>query len=161
AAGHPRGALFTVSLPIASVPAESLPARDAEPAPCGRNGAPLRLLVVDDEPGIGRYLSACLKNLGHSVQVLTDPREAEALLLEKEPLDGVFSDVCMPVLGGPELYRRVVQQVPHYRGRFVFVTGAAFGDLDIGLEQGNRLLLKPFSPEQVRAALVAPRIAAQ
>ena len=152
-ARQPRGAVLTISLPICSATATSPQALPGEQNPEDRTEAPLRMLVVDDDPGIGRYLGVCLKNLGHAVQVLADPREAAQLLLKTEPFDVVFSDVCMPMLGGPELYRRVVRQEPLYRGRFVFVTGATFGDLELDLEQGNRLLMKPFSLGQVEKTL--------
>ena len=146
----PRGAVFTIALPAltASEPVNALSTPGSDRV---REG--LHLLVVDDEPGIGGFLGACLESLGHEVKVLEDPLLARALLESGTEFDLIFSDSCMPMLDGPELYREVVEARPSYRGRFVFVTGDTFGGSDLPLEDGNGLLQKPFTLEQLERAL--------
>ena len=149
---QPHGAVLRISLPALIESEPPLAGPDAAGVPEAARDR-LNLLVVDDEPSIGRYLGACLESLGHQVTVLEDPLEARTLISNGTSYDLIFSDCCMPRLSGSELYRQVVHLRPAYRGQFVFVTGDVIAASDLPLTEGNGLLQKPFSPEQLEAAL--------
>ena len=67
-----------------------------------------RVLIVDDEDAIRDVLSAILEDEGYHVQAATD---GEALsIADGEPRpDLVLLDVMMPVMDGPEVRRRLLQ----------------------------------------------------
>ena len=63
-----------------------------------------RLLVVDDEPSIGRWMARLLTRHGFAVEVETDPRRAlERVRDDAEPFELVLTDQSMPHLSGVEL----------------------------------------------------------
>jgi CheY-like chemotaxis protein len=64
----------------------------------------LRILVVDDDPGIGRTLEEMLEGDGCQVEVAGDGEQGLALL-EARPFDVVISDIMMPKMDGYELCR--------------------------------------------------------
>ncbi|MEZ4280477.1 MAG: response regulator [Myxococcota bacterium] len=71
----------------------------------------LRILVADDDPGIGRTLAEMLETDGCRVEVAHDGEQALAMLAEK-PFDLVLSDVVMPKMDGYELYLQVRESHP-------------------------------------------------
>ena len=71
----------------------------------------LRILVVDDDPGISRTLQEMLETDGCLVEVAEDGARALEKLAEA-PFDLVLSDVVMPRMDGYELYHRVREKYP-------------------------------------------------
>ena len=65
-----------------------------------------RILVVDDEYGIGEVISAILTDDGHTVVLAMNGRQALDRLAE-DPIDLILSDYMMPVLDGPGFVRAV------------------------------------------------------
>jgi len=65
---------------------------------------PLRILVVDDEPAIRRYLKTSLSAQGYLVQ---EAEEASAALatLKREPIDVLVLDLGLPGMDGFEVIR--------------------------------------------------------
>lgn len=91
------------------------PALGVEMAPASAElfGAPPqgkgeKLLIIDDEPAIGRVLGQQLERLGYRVTTSTDPEEALELLTE-DPLefDLAITDLQMPHMSGVELAARL------------------------------------------------------
>ncbi len=72
-----------------------------------------RILVVDDEPQIGRVLRTGLKTHGYDVRVSADGVSALETFNDFRP-DLVVTDLSMPNMGGLELCRRLreVSQLP-------------------------------------------------
>jgi len=80
---------------------------------------------------------------------------ALAMLLEGLPVDVIISDVMMPDLSGPELYQKVVAQLPALADAFIFMSGkfvAASGNNSAPLLRGRRLD-KPASAQAIRDAV--------
>ncbi|MEW6488596.1 MAG: response regulator [Thermodesulfobacteriota bacterium] len=115
--------------------------------------APLRILVVDDEPAILRTLESFLRLHGYDCQTETDPAAALARL-EQEIFHLVITDLVMPGLDGMELVRRLKA------GRFLteVIVMTAFSSLDRALEAYHLgvsdYLLKPFESLEHVAAVV-------
>jgi PAS domain S-box-containing protein len=155
-----RGSTFRVILPAAATaPAPARAAPDAPPAPPAPP-APSRgrLLIVDDEPLVGRALARLVAS-SHDVVVVTSGADALARLEAGEPYDLVLCDLMMPGLSGMELEARVAQAVPALVGRLVYMTGGAFTPAARAfLEAGRPFLEKPIDAAALRT-LLAERLA--
>ena len=109
-AGECEGSTFSFTLPVAvgvSVKAASDEARRA--AHLGRVRRPTektRVLAVDDEPQILRYLRRSLDEAGYQPIVTADPCEV-AKLVELEEPDLVLLDLMLPGTSGFELLERI------------------------------------------------------
>lgn len=67
-----------------------------------------RVLIVDDEDAIRSVLSAILEDEGYHVQAATDGEALSIAAGEPHP-DLLLLDVMMPVMNGPEIRRRLLQ----------------------------------------------------
>ncbi|RKH45652.1 PAS domain S-box protein [Corallococcus sp. AB050B] len=146
-----QGSTFRVVLP-APQPDPAVRAPDApEPAaPVVPRG---RVLVVDDEPAVGRVLQRLLR--GHDVEVATSGRQALERMSRAPGFDAVLCDVMMPDLAGRDVYEAVRREYPGLERRFVFVSGGAFtaGAREFLERIPNPLLEKPFDEARVRGAV--------
>jgi len=112
--------------------------------------APHRVLVVDDEPAVGRVLQRILRE--HLVEVANSGRQALELLEKGPEPDAVLCDVMMPDLTGRDVYEAVQREHAGLAGRFIFVSGGAFtsGAREFLASITNPLLEKPFDEGRVR-----------
>ena len=72
------------------------------------------ILVVDDEPSLVELAQDILSNQGYHVLTANDGVQA-LLVLEKEKVDLVFSDIIMPNFDGYQLYEHVKINHPHVK----------------------------------------------
>ena len=143
------GTTFRVLLPVGEV-LPSAPVSARAPA-AAQAEARARVLVVDDDPGIGSALRIALEDV-HSVTCSTSAIDARDRLLAGEEFDVVFCDVMMPDLDGTKLYQAIAQARPEQAARFVFMSaGAARRDVARFLASSGRPRLdKPFDTTTVR-----------
>jgi PAS domain S-box-containing protein len=138
----PRGGVtFTLDFPVVSgdesrfpaVPATGLASRVGAVERKGTSAAvavvpnltlslPRKILVVEDEPTVGRLIGDVLEDEGLQVDVLLDGREA-LRRAEREAYDLVICDMKMPELDGQHFYQALVSSGNPLRKRFLFVTG--------------------------------------
>jgi CheY-like chemotaxis protein len=78
--------------------------------PC-RQVVASRILIVDDEEYIRDVMAMILDGLGYGVTATGDGFEA-LRGLETEPYDLVISDLRMPGLDGPALYKEILARWP-------------------------------------------------
>ncbi len=142
-----HGTTFVVRLPAST--RAHVPHRTQAP-PTAAPGARARVVVVDDEPLVGRSIRRVLR--GHQVQVFSSGAEAIERLCSDEPFDVVFCDLMMPEVSGMEVFRRVSEQRPEVASRFVFMTGGAFTPeaREFLKETPLVCLEKPFELRQIR-----------
>jgi PAS domain S-box-containing protein len=135
-----EGTTFRVALPPA-IHRNATKALGALPAPVRRG----QVLVIDDEPAIGRTVSRVLQK-EHDVLVLTSAREALALIAAGEVFDVVLCDLMMPELTGIEFFELLQEANPELARRIVFVTGGAFTPRTTEFldHTSNATLSKPF-----------------
>jgi signal transduction histidine kinase len=119
-----KGTTFRIELPaVETAVAEEEPATQMEPHRKLQEQEPRpRILVIDDEPLVGRLVEAALSE--YPVDVVTDPSEG-MLRLSEGPYDLVLCDLKMPNISGIEIYARLSARRPELCGRFVLMTGAA------------------------------------
>jgi PAS domain S-box-containing protein len=88
--------------------------RPKEPVHADERLKGLRLLVVDDDPGICQTLKEILEAVGCRVETAGDGEEALDLLREgtSPRFDLVLTDVVMPKMDGYELYLAVQEMLP-------------------------------------------------
>ena len=70
---------------------------------------PLKILVIDDEPLVRRSLARALRARGCESIEAVDGQEGLKAWQEFQP-DGVFVDVLMPGLSGPEVVRLALER---------------------------------------------------
>jgi two-component system NtrC family sensor kinase len=154
------GARFVVELPVPPAAPAEAPAPTAAAA-----GAlpPLRILVVDDEPQVLSLLQDMLTLDGHTVETVDDGHQVLARVAAR-PFDVVISDLRMPAMSGPQLYRALATAHPQLAQRMVFMTGDTLAaDTEQFLaEVGAPTVAKPFTLdgliEALRAAMDSSRV---
>ncbi len=70
------------------------------------NALPLRVLIVDDEPAILRFLRTSLRAQGYEVSEAAGGRDAIAAL-KRGPTDVLVLDLGLPDMGGLEVIREI------------------------------------------------------
>jgi nitrogen-specific signal transduction histidine kinase/CheY-like chemotaxis protein len=145
-----RGSTFRVVLPVSGeteVTSTPGPARTVVDAPARK-----RVLVVDDEPGIGSVMRRILGRV-HEVVVLQSGREALALLERDDGFDRVFCDLMMGDMTGMDLHARLAEKGSECLSRFVFMTGGGFTERAREFLQSVSVprIDKPFEPDIIRS----------
>ncbi|HIE03249.1 MAG TPA: response regulator, partial [Candidatus Latescibacteria bacterium] len=135
-----KGATFTVSLPLARRE-EVWEEERVEAFPEGR----LKVLVVDDEPGIRGFIREYFSFVGCDVHEAGEGEEA-LKLLSKGDYDLIFLDIRMPGMGGKEFFAWVKEQRPELIPKIVFITGdvARSDTQEFIRTSGMACLNKPF-----------------
>ena len=119
-----------------------------EQAPTSNSSRPARILVVEDERYIARFLAYMLKEKGYEVQVVYDGEEALSEASVFKP-DGVLLDLLLPKLSGREVLGRL-RADPKFEGlKILLLTGCPMTENDIAAPPGVRAdayCLKPIGP---------------
>lgn len=108
------------------------------------------ILVVDDEPSIGRVVQFKLQQEGFRVAVATDGLEGLAKVKEEKP-DLILLDLMMPGMDGFEVCRRL-RASPETAATPVIILTARGQETDRikGAELGVLdFYTKPFSPQKL------------
>jgi two-component system NtrC family sensor kinase len=159
-----RGTTFFIELPAATGVVDGAathrPAAPDRPAADTSVEKPRiekrRILVVDDEESIQKLLTGVLEMDGHQVELASNGREALDRIL-RESFDLVITDIKMPVMGGPDLYRHLSDTANPLARRVIFITGDTVAPDTRRFLQGvdNAVLSKPFRLRDVRESVAA------
>ncbi len=146
-----RGATFVVELPLTP----NAPHRPGARGPGAGPGKPApaapeltdkpRVLVIDDEPSIGRFLGKALSVGGFATVVVANGHEALEVA-GSTPVAAVLCDNRMADMSGLEVYDALVAVRPELAERFVLMSGDVNDPelVDFAERRGVRLLAKPF-----------------
>lgn len=133
-----QGTRFELGLPC-RLAATPVPARPTLPRASGG----VRLLLVEDDPGLREAFGLALRRAGFEVLEARDGPAALARLEGERAVDVLVTDVRMPGMGGLELARRVRQRFEAVE--VVFCTGFADGEPLETLQGPEPVVLqKPF-----------------
>ncbi len=112
-----------------------------------------RILIVEDEENLARFVELELKHEGYETQVVYDGREALELALN-EDWDAILLDLMLPGLNGLEVCRRIRQS----KTTPIIMMTARDSVIDrvSGLDHGaDDYIIKPFAIEELLARLRA------
>ena len=123
----------------------------------------MRILVVEDDPGIAAGLQASLRQGGHACDVCATLDSAWGAL-KVEPFDAVLLDLGLPDGDGMDLLARIRRQPAPQPGRdalprndlpvLIMTARDGVDDRITGLDGGaDDYLVKPFAPEELAARL--------
>jgi len=134
---------------VADAPGATL---EAEPMPQSTRPVPdkARVLVVDDEPMLGRAVSRGLRD--HDVTVVTSGADAIALFQRGERFDVILCDLMMPGMPGFDLYDQLRILASDQAERMIFMTGGATTTRarEFVVSRPGGVLQKPVSMDTVR-----------
>ena len=107
-----------------------------------------RILLLDDEASLIKWLRYALEQKGYQVFATTDPREAMAEV-KNQRYDLIISDIKMPDIDGFDFLKKV--RAVHPGVPFIFVT--AYGSMDSAInalrDRASDYILKPFSIDEL------------
>ncbi len=114
----------------------------------------MKILVVDDDPGISHSLERALRRENYAIDLAGDGEAALAAVEEKHP-DAIILDVSMPKLDGLSVCRRL--RADGNRTPVLVLTARhSLGDRVAGLDAGaDDYVVKPFALEELLARLRA------
>jgi DNA-binding response OmpR family regulator len=109
----------------------------------------MRVLILDDQPGLAQVLALGLRMEGFSVAACTSPHEA---LKAMGDVDVLVTDYHMPEMTGPEMARRAYAQ--GWKGSLLIMSGhspASSESIEDSLVWS--ILKKPFSTRELAERL--------
>jgi len=119
-----KGATIIVELPII-IQAEQLKPDEPEIKELA-NVSPSKVLIVDDEPIVQRYLSDALVGTGHQVEIIDNGNEAIEKLKHEE-CDVILLDIKLPGKDGIEIYQYLQNNYKQLAMKVIFITGDVMG----------------------------------
>jgi signal transduction histidine kinase/CheY-like chemotaxis protein len=150
-----KGTTFTIRLPLARE--ESNGPKSAWMITAGEINAPrsLRILVVEDEETIRRYLSTGLRSMGHQPCLTESGEDGLDAFSDDGPFDLVLTDLGLPGISGEDVARSVAERSPDTP--VVLLTGwadqlRAEADSLVGV---TRILSKPITLDALAKTLAA------
>jgi len=114
--------------------------------------APLSVMVVDDEPIVGKRLAPVLEKAGFEVEFFTEPTRALERLAER-PFDIVVTDLRMEEVDGIRLLEYVMANCASTR--VILITGYATVEVarEALVKGAFDFIAKPFKPNDLRAVV--------
>ncbi|RJQ70175.1 MAG: response regulator [Desulfobacteraceae bacterium] len=112
----------------------------------------LKILLLDDEPIVGKRLKPALAKIGCEVEVFQDPIAAVARI-NKQSFDIVVTDIRMDEMDGMQVLEHVQAKSP--RTKVIMITGYAMIALAReAMEKGAfDFIAKPFKPDDLRQVI--------
>jgi two-component system, repressor protein LuxO len=112
----------------------------------------VRILIVEDEPLVGRLFESILSDDGYLVSVVRTGRAAFRQVTDNDYSVAIV-DMSLPDMDGAEVIRMILSERPYMK--VLAVTGMAVRAMQvIALEAGaTDVLGKPLSPDELRSAV--------
>ncbi len=112
----------------------------------------LEVLLLDDEPIVGKRLKPALAKIGCNVEVFEDPKKALERIDQKE-FDIVVTDIRMDEVDGLQVLEHVRQSSE--RTKVIMITGyAMMAVAREAMEKGAfDFIAKPFKPDDLRKVI--------
>jgi PAS domain S-box-containing protein len=118
----------------------------------GADVRPLKVLLIDDHEAVRTTTAALLRDQGHKVIEASDGPEALSLLqANRDCCELLITDYAMPHVSGAEVIRQAREVRPDLPA--IITTGYADAQSIARRPDDVAVLAKPFSPEQLQAAI--------
>jgi signal transduction histidine kinase len=155
-----QGTTVTIRLPLFAAPAPAAspaptaptPPASLDPGASPPTSPPLRVLVVDDEPGVSEVVAALLRQDGHTVETAPDAQRALDRL-QDTAFDAIVTDRAMPGICGEQLAAAAKEIHPAIP--VILLTG--FGDLMLAANERpagvDAVVAKPVNGGTLRQVL--------
>jgi len=110
------------------------------------------VLIVDDEPIVGKRLKSALEKSGYTVEAFDSSKGALDRISEKK-FDFVVTDVRMDDVDGIDILNKVMETSP--RTKVIIITGYATIELarEALVKGAYDFIAKPFQPDDLREVL--------
>jgi len=118
----PTAAALQAAMPSQAPPVSAEVVEDEEGPVTQVDIAPIRVLVVDDDPTVLRAFRRVLAS-DHEVVTARDGAEALRVVLGGARVDAIICDIGMPKLDGPAFFSELFELRPQMIPRVVFCTG--------------------------------------
>jgi len=113
---------------------------------------PHKLLIIEDEKRISRFLELELKHEGYEIKAAFDGRTGLDMALNEEP-DLIILDLMLPVMSGIEVCRRI-RQTKNPVPIIMLTAKDDVSDKVMGLDMGaDDYMTKPFAIEELLARI--------
>jgi DNA-binding NtrC family response regulator len=113
----------------------------------------VQVLILDDEPIVGKRLAPALAKLGCVVESFEDPRKALERI-EQKTFDIVVTDIRMEDIDGIEILEKVKERSD--RTKVIMITG--YATVEVAREALGKgafdFIAKPFKPNDLREVVV-------
>lgn len=112
----------------------------------------LSVLLLDDEPIVGKRLKPALAKSNCDVEIFENPRQALLRIAERD-FDIVVTDIRMDEIDGLQVLEEVLKKSP--RTKVIMITGYAMMSVAReAMEKGAfDFISKPFSPDDLRRVI--------
>jgi len=148
-----RGTTFKVYLPLARGAESAAKSRPAPVADAAHRHA--KILVVEDDGGVRRFIVDCLERAGYIVVSAPDGEQALEMARDHRDLDLLLTDVVMRGMGG----RQLAQALKTARPELPVIFMSGYDEEAINrhgvLDPGSRFLEKPLRSSNLLEAVVA------
>ena len=113
----------------------------------------VEVLLLDDEPIVGKRLKPALSKIGCHVEVFQDPLSAVTRIEEKK-FDIVVTDIRMDEMDGMQILEYVLDKSPSTK--VIMITGyAMIAVAREAMEKGAfDFIAKPFKPDDLRQVII-------
>lgn len=104
-----------------------------------------KIMIVDDDPDITKYLDILFRNNGYETCVAGDGKEAMAVFSKHSP-DLITLDLEMPEEWGPKFFRKLSKS-KGFNTPVIVISGLSGREFSI--PKARAFFAKPFNPEDV------------
>ncbi len=111
---------------------------------------PYKILVVDDDPYVVKYIVSLLETNGYRTCSASDGQQALDVLKREKP-DMVTLDLEMPQEWGPRFYRKMTQIKEFEEIPVVVISGLS--GIHYAIRNAVASMQKPFDPEKLLAII--------
>jgi DNA-binding NtrC family response regulator len=112
----------------------------------------LQVMIIDDEPIVGKRLKQALIKFGIDVEIFEDSELAVNRLTDKQ-FDIVVTDIRMDKVDGIQILERVLERSNHTK--VIIITG--YATVEVAQEALTKgafdFIAKPFKPDDLRAVV--------
>jgi DNA-binding NtrC family response regulator len=113
----------------------------------------LQVLILDDEPIVGKRLGPALAKMGLEVEVFEDPHRALDRI-QRKTFDIVVTDIRMEDIDGIEILEKVRARSEHTK--VIMITG--YATVEVAREAMGKgafdFIAKPFKPNDLREVIL-------